>query len=72
MRINKFRFGTFVDGSSDLHPRLRARGIDTVIITGCATNIWCKSTARDVRRAFVSLQPKSLHILRYGIPPTGH
>ena len=47
MRINKFRFGTFVDGSSDLHQRLRARGIDTVIITGCATNICCKSTARD-------------------------
>ena len=47
MRINKFRFGTFVDGSSDLHQRLRARGIDTVIITGCATNICCESTARD-------------------------
>ena len=47
MRINKFRFGTFVDGSSDLHQRLQARGIDTVIITGCATNICCESTARD-------------------------
>lgn len=47
MRINKFRFGTFVEGSSDLHPRLQARGIDTVIITGCATNICCESTARD-------------------------
>jgi len=47
MRIDKFRFGTFVDGSSDLHQRLRARDIDTVIITGCATNICCESTARD-------------------------
>lgn len=47
MRINKFRFGSFVDGSSDLHQRLRARGIDTVIITGCATNICCEPTARD-------------------------
>jgi ureidoacrylate peracid hydrolase len=47
MRINKFRFGAFVDGSSDLHERLRARGVDTVIITGCATNICCESTARD-------------------------
>ena len=47
MRINKFRFGTFVDGSSDLHQRLQARGIDTVIITGCATNICCELTARD-------------------------
>jgi len=47
MRINKFRFGTFVEGSSDLHGRLQANGIDTVIITGCATNICCESTARD-------------------------
>jgi ureidoacrylate peracid hydrolase len=47
MRINKFRFGTFVEGSSDLHGRLQAKGIDTVIITGCATNICCESTARD-------------------------
>jgi ureidoacrylate peracid hydrolase len=47
MRINKFRFGAFVDGSSDLHERLRARNVDTVIITGCATNICCESTARD-------------------------
>ena len=47
MRINKFRFGAFVDGSSDLHERLGARGVDTVIITGCATNICCESTARD-------------------------
>jgi ureidoacrylate peracid hydrolase len=47
MRINKFRFGCFVEGSSDLHERLQARGIDTVIISGCATNICCESTARD-------------------------
>lgn len=47
MHINKFRFGCFVDGSSDLHGRLQALGIDTVIITGCATNICCESTARD-------------------------
>lgn len=47
LHIDKFRFGSFVEGSSDLHPRLQARGIDTVIITGCATNICCESTARD-------------------------
>jgi ureidoacrylate peracid hydrolase len=47
MRINKFRFGTFVEGSSHLHEHLRSIGIDTVIITGCATNICCESTARD-------------------------
>jgi ureidoacrylate peracid hydrolase len=45
MRINKFRFGIFVKGSSGLHRRLCARGIDTVIITGTATNICCESTA---------------------------
>lgn len=47
MHINKFRFGCFVEGSSDLHQRLQAQGIDTLIITGCATNICCESTARD-------------------------
>ena len=47
IRIDKFRFGTLVEGSSDAHWQLQARGIDTVIITGCATNICCKSTARD-------------------------
>lgn len=47
MRIDKFRFGCFVEGSSDLHARLQAKGIDTVIVTGCATNICCESTARD-------------------------
>jgi ureidoacrylate peracid hydrolase len=51
MHINKFRFGTFVEGLSDLHPRLQAKGIDTLIITGCATNICCESTARDAMRA---------------------
>jgi ureidoacrylate peracid hydrolase len=45
MRINKFRFGIFVKGSSGLHRRLCARGIDTVIITGTATNICGESTA---------------------------
>nr|WP_296343412.1 isochorismatase family protein [Reyranella sp.] len=34
-------------GSSGLHQRLQTRGIDTVIITGCATSICCESTARD-------------------------
>ena len=47
MQIDKFRFGTFVEGSSDVRRQLQAKGIDTVIITGCATNICCESTARD-------------------------
>lgn len=33
--------------SSDLHAILAARGIDTIIVTGTATNICCESTARD-------------------------
>jgi ureidoacrylate peracid hydrolase len=45
--VDKTRFGAFVPGSSDLHEMLVARGIDTLIITGTATNVCCESTARD-------------------------
>ena len=45
--VDKTRFGAFVPGSSDLHDILQARGIDTLIITGTATNVCCESTARD-------------------------
>ena len=45
--VDKTRFGAFVPGSSQLHEILVARGIDTLIITGTATNVCCKSTARD-------------------------
>ncbi|MEA3026277.1 MAG: ureidoacrylate peracid hydrolase [Alphaproteobacteria bacterium] len=47
LRVNKNRFGAFVPGSSNLHAELQARNIDTVIITGTATNVCCESTARD-------------------------
>ena len=47
LRVKKTRFGAFVPGASDLHSILQARGIDTVIITGTATNVCCESTARD-------------------------
>ena len=47
IKVKKNRFGAFVPGSSDLHAVLQARGIDTVIITGTATNVCCESTARD-------------------------
>lgn len=43
----KSRYSALVPGSSDLNPWLQARGIDTLIITGVATNICCESTARD-------------------------
>ena len=45
--VDKTRFGAFVPGSSDLHNMLQTRGIDTLIITGTATNVCCESTARD-------------------------
>jgi ureidoacrylate peracid hydrolase len=45
--VDKTRFGAFVPGSSQLHDILQERGIDTLIITGTATNVCCESTARD-------------------------
>ena len=47
LKVRKRRFGAFVGGASDLDGILRTRGIDTVIITGTATNVCCESTARD-------------------------
>jgi ureidoacrylate peracid hydrolase len=47
LKVQKNRFGAFVPGSSELHEILQARGIDTLIITGTATNVCCESTARD-------------------------
>ena len=47
IRVNKRRFGAFVPGSSGLHAVLQGRNIDTLIITGTATNVCCESTARD-------------------------
>jgi ureidoacrylate peracid hydrolase len=45
--VTKLRYSAFIQGSSDLEAQLRARGIDTVLITGCVTNTCCESTARD-------------------------
>jgi ureidoacrylate peracid hydrolase len=36
-----------IPGTCDLDARLKARGIDTLIITGTLTNCCCESTARD-------------------------
>ena len=47
LRIQKTRFSAFIQGSSNLEAVLRAREIDTVIITGTVTNVCCESTARD-------------------------
>ena len=45
--VQKTRFSAFIQGSSNLEAELRARGIDTVLVTGTVTNICCESTARD-------------------------
>lgn len=45
--VEKQRFGAFVEGSSRLDAMLKAQDIDTLIITGTATNVCCESTARD-------------------------
>jgi ureidoacrylate peracid hydrolase len=47
LKVRKRRFGAFAPGSSDLHAILEAREIDTLIITGTATQVCCESTARD-------------------------
>ena len=43
--LEKPRFGAF--HGTDLELILRARGIDTIIITGIATNVCCETTARE-------------------------
>jgi ureidoacrylate peracid hydrolase len=45
--VVKNRFSAFIQGASNLAETLRARGIDTVLITGTVTNVCCESTARD-------------------------
>ena len=45
--VDKHRFSGFTPGTSDLDAVLKARGIETVLITGTLTNCCCESTARD-------------------------
>jgi ureidoacrylate peracid hydrolase len=47
MRVKKIKYSAFIHGSSDIDAQLKARAIDTVLITGTATNVCCESTARD-------------------------
>ncbi len=46
-QIAKTRYSAFIQGASSLEQDLRDRGIDTLLITGTATNVCCESTARD-------------------------
>ena len=47
LRVTKIHYSAFIAGSSTLDADLRARGIDTVLVAGTATNVCCESTARD-------------------------
>lgn len=46
-RVGKNRYSAFIEGASDLEARLRAAGLDTLVITGTLTQVCCESTARD-------------------------
>jgi len=45
--VEKKRYSAFIQGSSNIEEVLRARGLDTLLITGTVTNVCCESTARD-------------------------
>jgi ureidoacrylate peracid hydrolase len=45
--VIKTRYSAFIQGSSRLEDVLRARAIDTILITGVSTSTCCESTARD-------------------------
>jgi len=45
--VEKKRFSAFIQGSSDLADILRARELDTILVTGAVTSVCCESTARD-------------------------
>ena len=47
LRVKKVTYSAFMPGSSDIDAQLGARGIDTVLIAGTATNVCCESSARD-------------------------
>jgi ureidoacrylate peracid hydrolase len=47
LRVKKIKYSAFIAGSSDIDEKLKSRGIETLLITGTATNVCCESTARD-------------------------
>jgi ureidoacrylate peracid hydrolase len=46
-RVIKRRYSAFIQGSSNIENVLRDNEIETIIVTGVATNACCESTARD-------------------------
>ncbi|MCR8548842.1 cysteine hydrolase [Salipiger sp. P9] len=47
MIVEKTRYSGMIQGAGALEDRLRAAGIDTLLVTGTMTNACCESTARD-------------------------
>ena len=47
--VEKKRYSAFISGSSNIEEELKKRGIDTLLVTGTATNVCCESTARDAQ-----------------------
>jgi ureidoacrylate peracid hydrolase len=47
LRIKKVKYSAFIPGSSDIDAKLKARGVESLLITGTLTNVCCESTARD-------------------------
>jgi ureidoacrylate peracid hydrolase len=45
--VDKYRYSGFLPDTSELPDRLRARGFDTLLVTGTVTNVCCESSARD-------------------------
>jgi len=45
--VIKRRFSAFIRGSGDLEDRLRAAGVDMLVMTGVATDVCVESTVRD-------------------------
>ena len=45
--VYKSRFSPFIQGASNIEDVLQARRIDSLIVTGTATNMCCESAARD-------------------------
>jgi ureidoacrylate peracid hydrolase len=45
--LYKSRFSPFIAGASNIEEVLQARGIDSLIVAGTATNMCCESAARD-------------------------
>jgi ureidoacrylate peracid hydrolase len=47
LQVKKTTYSAFTPDPTAMHAALRRRGVESVLITGTATNVCCESTARD-------------------------